>query len=72
MTNAVSGTYHYGLPDAAQAVTMSGQDLLQAIIDGRMPQPPIAETMTFWLTEVDDGFAAFAASLEDQVGGSKR
>jgi len=59
MTNADSGTYHYGLPDAAQAVAMSGKDLLQAIIDGRMPQPPIAETMTFWLTEVDDGFAAF-------------
>jgi uncharacterized protein (TIGR00369 family) len=38
---------------------MSGRELLQAIIDDRLPQPPIAATMTFWLTEVGDGFAAF-------------
>ena len=38
---------------------MSGREILQAINDGELPQPPIAETMTFWLTEVGDGFAAF-------------
>ena len=59
MTHTAQGTYTYGLPDAAQAVTMNGKEMLQAIIDGKLPQPPIAETMTFWLTEVEDGFAAF-------------
>ena len=24
-----------------------------------LPQPPIAETLSFWITEVGDGFAAF-------------
>src|SRR5208337_2592052 len=59
MTQPAAGTYTYGLPDAAQAVAMNGREMLQAIIDGTLPQPPIAETMTFWLTEVDEGFAAF-------------
>jgi uncharacterized protein (TIGR00369 family) len=38
---------------------MSGKELLQAMIDGRLPGPPIAETMSFWLVEVGDGFAVF-------------
>lgn len=38
---------------------MSGRELLQAIIDGRLPQAPISETMSFWIVEVGDGFAAF-------------
>jgi uncharacterized protein (TIGR00369 family) len=38
---------------------MTGREILQAIIDGRLPQPPIAETLSFWLTETGDGFAAF-------------
>jgi uncharacterized protein (TIGR00369 family) len=50
----------YGLPSAAETVGMTGRQILQAIIDGTLPQPPICETMSFWLTEVGDGFAAFA------------
>jgi uncharacterized protein (TIGR00369 family) len=38
---------------------MSGKELLQAVIDGRLPQIPIAETMSFRLVEVGDGFAVF-------------
>jgi uncharacterized protein (TIGR00369 family) len=52
-------TCHYGLARPEDAAGMSGRELLQAIIDDRLPQPPIAETMAFWLTEVGDGFAAF-------------
>lgn len=33
--------------------------MLQAIIDGRLPQAPISQTLSFWLVEVGDGFAAF-------------
>jgi len=38
---------------------MTGREVLQAIIDGRLPQPPICEILSFRLTEVGDGFAAF-------------
>ena len=52
-------TYQYGLPNPGQAARMSGKELLQAIIDGRLPQAPISEAMSFWIVEVGDGFAAF-------------
>jgi len=38
---------------------MTGREVLQAIIDGRLPPPPIAETLSFRLVEVGDGFAVF-------------
>jgi len=38
---------------------MTGKELLQAIVDGRLPQPPISQTMSFWIAEVADGFAVF-------------
>ncbi len=49
----------YGLPTSGQIAGMTGKQILQAIIDGELPQPPIAQTLSFWLTEVGDGFAAF-------------
>jgi uncharacterized protein (TIGR00369 family) len=49
----------YGCAGAAETAGMSGREILQAIIDGKLPQPPIARTMSFWLTEVGDGFAGF-------------
>lgn len=38
---------------------MTGKEVLQAIIEGRLPQAPISETLTFRIVEVGDGFAAF-------------
>ena len=55
----------YGLPKAADVAGMTGREILQAIIDGKLPQAPISQTMSFWITEVGDGFAAF----EGQPGG---
>jgi len=49
----------YDLSKRAEAAGMSGKELLQAVINGRLPQPPIGKTMSFWLVEVGDGFAAF-------------
>jgi uncharacterized protein (TIGR00369 family) len=49
----------YGLPTPAEIAGKTGRQILQAIIDGDLPQPPIAETLTFWLTEVGEGFAGF-------------
>lgn len=51
--------YHYGLANPKDAAGMSGKELLQAIIDGRLPQAPISKTLSFWIVEVGDGFAAF-------------
>jgi uncharacterized protein (TIGR00369 family) len=58
-------TYQYGLAKPNEAAGMSGKELLQAIIDGRLPQAPISKTMSFWIAEVGEGFAAF----EGEPGG---
>jgi uncharacterized protein (TIGR00369 family) len=49
----------YGLPAPAEIAGKTGREILQAIIDGKLPQAPISETMSFWITEVGDGFAVF-------------
>src|ERR1044071_570686 len=53
-------TYTYGLARPADIMAMTGREFLQAIIDGRLPQAPISEAMSFWIVEVGEGFAAFA------------
>src|ERR1700723_572304 len=40
---------------------MPGLKVLQTLIDGKLPAPPIAQTLSFWLVEVGDGLAAFEA-----------
>jgi uncharacterized protein (TIGR00369 family) len=49
----------YGLATPAEVAGKTGREILQAIIDGALPQPPICETLSFWIVEVGDGFAAF-------------
>jgi len=49
----------YRVATAAETDGMTGREILQAIIDGRLPRPPMGVTMSFWLVEVGDGFAAF-------------
>jgi uncharacterized protein (TIGR00369 family) len=56
---------HYGIVPPAQALTMSGRELLQGMIEGRLPAPPITQALTFWLTEVGEGTAVF----EGEAGG---
>ena len=48
-----------GVPPVEALKTMSGLDFLRAIIDGRLPAPPITETLGFALVEVAPGFALF-------------
>jgi uncharacterized protein (TIGR00369 family) len=60
-------TYHYGLATPQQAAPLSGKELLQAIIDGKLPQAPISQTMAFWIVEVGDGFAAFEGEPGPQL-----
>ncbi|KGM33344.1 PaaI family thioesterase [Inquilinus limosus] len=40
---------------AAAGRGMSGRDFLQALADGRLPPPPIADLVGFTLTEIGDG-----------------
>jgi|SRR5271168_667499 len=52
-------TYDYGVLDPAYCAAMTGKEILQSIIDGRLPQAPISKTLSFWITEVGDGVAVF-------------
>jgi uncharacterized protein (TIGR00369 family) len=49
----------YGLAEPSEVAGKSGKEVLQAIIDGHLPAPPIAQTLTFSLVEVGDGRAVF-------------
>jgi len=48
----------FGLSSPSELAGKSGREILQAIIDGELPQPPMYETLSFWLTEIGDGCAA--------------
>jgi uncharacterized protein (TIGR00369 family) len=52
------------LAEAGRA--MSGLEFLQAIRDGRLPAPPIAELLGFKLVEVDSGHAVFEVLPAEQ------
>ena len=54
-----SASRAYGVADPAKVRQMSGREFLQAILDGHLPAPPIAGTLSFWLTEIGDGVAVF-------------
>jgi uncharacterized protein (TIGR00369 family) len=49
----------FGLAEPADVAGKSGKEVLQDIIDGKLPQAPISEAMSFWITDVGDGFAVF-------------
>jgi uncharacterized protein (TIGR00369 family) len=49
----------YGVPPIAEFASKTGKEILQAIIDGELPQPPISQALSFWISEVGDGYAAF-------------
>jgi len=52
-------TQDHDLSKRPEAAGMSGKELLQAMIDGRLPGPAIGKTLSFRLVEVGDGFAVF-------------
>ena len=52
-------SYSYGIATPDDVAGMTGKEVLQAISVGKLPAPPIAQTLTFWLVEVGDGYAAF-------------
>ena len=52
-------TFDTGVVPAETLQSYKGIDFLQAMIDGKVPQPPMCGTLGFRLAEVGDGFAAF-------------
>ncbi|MCB9558625.1 MAG: PaaI family thioesterase [Deltaproteobacteria bacterium] len=65
MTTAAE--HHYGIASAKEIAGLSGREILEAIIAGRLPQAPISQTLTFWIVEVADGFAAFEGEPGPQL-----
>ena len=49
--------HRYGVANPEEIARLTGKEILQAIIEGRLPHPPISEILTFWLVEIGDGFA---------------
>jgi uncharacterized protein (TIGR00369 family) len=62
-----SSPYWYGVAGQELVAQLTGKEILQAIIEGRLPHPPISQTLTFWLSEIGDGFAAFEGKPGDHL-----
>ena len=56
---AFSRSPEYGLIPREIAMRMSGFELLQAVISGAQPGPPIAQTADFWIAEAEVGRIVF-------------
>ena len=52
-------------PQAVQALTMSGLDYLQAMLDGSIPPPPIASHINLEMLEASQGVAIMAATPDE-------
>src|ERR1700692_4692234 len=57
----------YGLPTPVEVARKTGREILQAIIDGKLPQAPISETLSFWITEIGGGSAVFEGEPDSHV-----
>jgi uncharacterized protein (TIGR00369 family) len=57
-----ASTYTFGVIPLATLRTLSGLELLQGLVSGRFPAPPIAERLGFFLTEVRAGEAVFTCT----------
>ena len=60
-------TWHDPRAHLARVEEMSGIEFLQAIVDGDLPQAPIAEAMGFRLAEVAAGRAVFVGTPEGHM-----
>ena len=59
---ASANPIHYGIIDPKTVMHMSGMEMLQAIIAGKLPAPPIARTLNYGLVEIAPGRAVFAGT----------
>lgn len=56
-----------GFALAEAAGRLSGLAVLQAMIGGELPPPPISATLSFWLAEAREGFAAFEGDTGEHL-----
>ena len=49
----------YGLANPGDIAGLTGREVLEAIMLGQLPAPPMARTLDFTLVEVGEGWAAF-------------
>lgn len=54
-----SSDQKFGVATPEAVAGLTGRQHLQAIMDGLLPAPPIARTMSFTLVEVGEGFVNF-------------
>jgi uncharacterized protein (TIGR00369 family) len=52
---------------AGSSTQLSGRDLLAAIVEGRLPPPPIAKLLGLELVSADDGVAVFRCEADESV-----
>lgn len=60
-------TWHDPLASAAAGRELSGIDYMQALIDGVIPAPPIAQLFGFRPVEVSDGHAVFVCTPDESA-----
>ena len=60
-------TWHSPGPSTAKGMTMAGIDYLRAMVDGELPQAPIAGLMQFELVEVEHGRAVFTCVPDESA-----
>jgi uncharacterized protein (TIGR00369 family) len=54
-----SPSFHYATLNPEDTAGLTGKQILQGIVEGRLPQPTICQTLSFWLAGIDDGYALF-------------
>ena len=57
----------YGLARPEDIAGLSGIEILQAMIDGKLPAPTICEPLSFLLREVGDGYARFVGETSRRI-----
>jgi uncharacterized protein (TIGR00369 family) len=57
-------TAKIGVVPPQELLSYDGLSFLKAIVDGKLPAPPITETLGFTLVEVEPGRAVFAGTPE--------
>ncbi|HEX5615090.1 MAG TPA: PaaI family thioesterase [Acidimicrobiia bacterium] len=59
--------YEYDDPreSSAAVFTMSGREMLEAIVDGTLPPPPMARTLDFRIVEIGDGEVTFEVTPQE-------
>lgn len=60
-------TWYEPGPSTAKGLTMAGLDYLQAMADGRLPQPPISGLMEFAIVEAESGRVVFTCRPDESA-----